>query len=130
MPHFDDDQAAEMEEGRAQIRALLPQIHTLIPNWSPTEPSETIAALCYSTVVTDALDHAASFDLESLFSGPFYDYVSETDYYLEAQRDPTEDELRAFQAQVFLAYIEAGEERFDHLPILRRTLPMIKATVM
>ena len=130
MEPFDHDEAAEIEEGRAQIRALLSQIHALIPDWSPTEPSERIAALCYSSVVTDALEHATSFDLESLFSGPFYDYVSETDYYLEAERDPSEDELRGFQAEIFRAYIEAGEERFDHLPILRRTLPMIKATVM
>lgn len=130
MQGFDDYEAAEIEEGRARIRELMPSISALIPNWVPTEPSDKIAALCYATVVADALDHATSFDLESLFSGPFYDYVSQTDYYLESTRDPTDDELRAFQEQLFLAYIDAGSEQFDHLPILKRALPMIKTSVM
>jgi hypothetical protein len=70
------------------------------------------------------------YDLVELQSGPFYDGLDMDSDYLEFTRDPTADEITAFQAALFRAYLEIASEEFDHLAILKRTLPMIRATLM
>jgi hypothetical protein len=85
----------------------------------------------YAALIEEALEHAISFDLEQLQSGLFSDGMDiEKDYYLEFTRDPTTAEMQQFQAELFRAYLEAGSERFDHLRILKRMLPMIHVSLV
>ena len=102
-----------------------------MPIWTPSQFDDAISYECYFDVVENALDHATSFDLEQLQSELFFDGLDiERNYYLEFARDPTTTEMRQFQAELFRAYLEAGSEKFDHLRILKRMLPMIRATLV
>jgi len=125
------EEAPQIESYRRQLEELKPRIHELLPIWTPSQFDDAISYECYFDVVENALDHATSFDLEQLQSGLFFDGLDiERNYYLEFARDPTTTEMRQFQAELFRAYLEAGSEKFDHLRILKRMLPMIRATLV
>jgi len=129
MPH--PDELAETEPYYQQLKTLAPRIRELVPDWTPQQFDNAVSYTCYVSVVESALDHAASYDLVELQSGPFSDGLDmESDYYLEFTRDPTAEEIRRFQAALFCAYLEAESEEFDHLAILKRVLPMVRATLM
>ncbi|MDQ3199928.1 MAG: hypothetical protein M3Q46_12225, partial [Verrucomicrobiota bacterium] len=114
-----------------RLEELRSQVQELAPAWTPRHFDDTISYMCYVAVVEDALDHARLADLESLQSGPFYDGLDmDSDYYLEFTRDPTGTEMRQFQAALFQAHLEAGSEEFDHLAILKHTLPMIRVSLL
>ena len=123
-------EAPEIEGYNQRLQELKARVRVIVPDWTPREFSDAMSLLCYVNVVEDAFDHATGFDLVALQSGPFSDGVTDSDYYLEFSRDPTLSELRGFQAQVFLKYLEVECEEFDHLAILKRTLPMIEVSVL
>ena len=82
------------------------------------------------SVIEDS-DHAKYYDLTQLQSDLFYDGLdSRVGYYLEFTRDPTPDEIQGFQTALFRAYVGTESERFDHLTILRETLPMIRTSLV
>ena len=82
-------------------------------------------------MIESALEHVTGYDLVELQSEPFWDGLDiNSNYYLEFGRDPTAEEIRRFQAALFRAYLEARSEKFDHLAVLRRTLPMVRASLM
>ena len=129
MAHPDD--VAEIESYRQQLQALAPRIRELVPDWTPQQFDDAVSYMCYVSVVESALDHATGFDLVELQSGPFYDGVDvDSEYYIEFTRDPTAEEIRQFQTALFRAYLDAESEQFDHLAILKRMLPMVRATFM
>ncbi len=123
------EEAPEIESYRRQLEGLKPRICELLPIWTPSQFEDAISYQSYVDVVESALDHATSFDLEQLQSGLFSDGVDiERDYYLEFTRDPTTAEIQQFQAELFREYLETGSEKFDHLRILKRMLPMIRVS--
>jgi hypothetical protein len=125
------EEASEIEACNERLGELKAPIHDLAPDWTPPKLADLTSLSCYVEVVENALDHARGFDLVELQSGPFFDGLDiEANYYLDFTRDPTAAELRAFQAALFHAYLETQSEKFDHLAILRRTLPMIRISVM
>ena len=129
MPDADD--VDEIAGYRRRLGELTPQVRELFPAWAPKHFEDAVSYLCYVATVEEALDHAKLADLESLYGGPFYDGLDmDSDYYLEFTRDPTADEMRQFQAALFQAYLDAESEEFDHLAILKRTLPMIRVSLM
>jgi hypothetical protein len=125
------EEAPEIEAYKHRLEELRSRVHELLPAWTPKHFDDVVSYMCYVAVVEDALDHAKLADLESLQSGPFYDGLDmDSDYYLEFSRDPTADEMRQFQAALFQAYLDAESEEFDHLAILKRTMPMIRVNLM
>jgi hypothetical protein len=125
------EEAPEIEAYKQRLEELRSRVHELLPAWTPKQFDDAVSYMCYVAVVQDALDHAKLADLESLQSGPFYDGLdTDSDYYLEFSRDPTADEMRQFQVALFKAYLDAESEEFDHLAVLKRTLPMIRVSLM
>jgi hypothetical protein len=125
------EEALEIEACNKRLEQLKARVHELAPDWTPQKLTDLTSLSCHVQVVEDALDHALGFDLVELQSGPFFDGINiGADYYLEFARDPTAAEMQCFQAALFAAYLEAESEEFDHLAILRRTLPMVYATLM
>ena len=125
------EEEPEIEAYKQRLEELRSRVHELLPAWIPKHFDDAVSYMCYVAVVEDALDHAKLADLESLQSGPFYDGLDmDSDYYLEFSRDPTADEMRQFQAALFQAYLDAESEEFDHLAVLKRTLPMIHVSLM
>ncbi len=127
----DADDMAEITGYRRRLDELAPKVHELVPAWKPERFDDALSYMCYVANIEEALEHAKFADIESLQSGPFYDGLDmDSDYYLEFIRDPTADEMRQFQSALFRAYLDAESEKFDHLAILRRTLPMIRVSLM
>jgi hypothetical protein len=125
------EEAPEIEACDKRLEQLKARVHELASDWTPPSQTDLNSLSCYVEVVENALDHATGFDLLELQSGPFFDGLDiEANYYLEFTRDPTPAELRGFQAALFRAYLEIQSEEFDHLTILRRTLPMIRVSLM
>ena len=128
----DADDVDEIADYRRRLDQLMPHVRELLPAWTPKhfKDADVDSYMCYVATVEEALEHAKFADLESLQSGLFYDGITDADYYLEFTRDPTPAELLAFQAGLFQAYLLAESEKFDHLAILKRTLPMIKVSIV
>ena len=124
-------EAPEIQACNERLEELKAPVHELAPDWTPPNLTDLNSLSCYVEVVENALDHATGFDLVELQSDPFFDGLDmEASYYLEFTRDPTAAEFRGFQAALFRAYLKTQSEKFDHLAILRRTLPMIRASLM
>jgi hypothetical protein len=125
------EEAPEIQACIQRLEALRARVNAIDPKWHPDTPSDLASIICYEVRVEDALDHATRYDLVELQSGLFYDGLNrDSDYYLEFTQEPTAEDIRRFQEALFNAYVEAGSEEFDHLAILRRTLPMIRATLV
>ena len=123
-------EAPEIEAYNQRLEELRSRVHELSPGWTPSRFDDAVSYMCYIAVVEAALDHATGADLVSFQSGLFSDGVTEADYYLDFTRDPSPAEIRAFQSELFNAYLLAESEEFDHLAILKRTLPMIKVSIV
>ena len=125
------EEAPEMEGYKRKLEELAPTVREFIPDWLPTDFDDAVSYMCYVSVIEDALDHARSYDLTQLRSDLFYDGLDiAVGYYLEFTRDPTPTEIHNFQAALCRAYVDAESERFDHLAILRQTLPMIRPSLI
>ncbi len=125
------EEAPEIEAYKQKLDELTPNVREFIPDWLPTEFDDAVSYMCYVSVIEDALDHARYYDLTQLQSDLFYDGLDiDVGYYLEFTRDPTPQEIHDFQAALFRAYFDAESERFDHLAILRQTLPMIRPSLI
>jgi len=123
------EEAPEVESYAKRLGELKSQIQHLVPDWTPKHFEDAVSYMCYVSLIEDALDHAKYYDLTQLQSDLFYDGLHiDVAYYLEFTRDPTAHEIRGFQAALFCAYLAAESESFDHLAILRDTLPMIRAS--
>src|SRR5205823_3498340 len=117
------EEAPELEACDKRLEELKPLVRETLPDWNPPEFHNDLSSLsAYVDLVAEALEHAKSFDLGALQSDLFYDYVTEKDYYLEFQRDPTDVEMRSFQGAIFHNYLKTGSERFNHLSVLNRSL--------
>lgn len=124
------EEAPEIEAFKRKLEELTPRVCTLVPDWAPMHFDDAESYMFYEAIVEEALDYAKLADVKSLQSGFFSDGVSDTDYYLESARDPSPAEFLAFQSGLFKAYLLAESEEFDHLAILKRTLPMIKVSIV
>lgn len=122
--------APEIEACNKRLQDLGQQVTSLIPDWTPKTFDDLEPLLAYTQFVEEALGYATEFDLETLQGEPFSDGVTEEGYYLEFTRDPTESELQRFQAKIFLKYLETESNMFDHLAVLKRALPMIRASIL
>jgi hypothetical protein len=124
-------EAPEIKACNERLEELKAPVHELAPDWTPPNLTDLNSLSCYVEVVENALDHATGFDLIELQSNAFFDGLDmEASYYLKFTRDPTAAEFRGFQAALFRAYLKTRSEKFDHLAILQRTLPMIRASLM
>jgi hypothetical protein len=123
-------EAPEIEACIQRLEELRLRVHELLPTWTPQRFDDAVSYMCYVAIVEGALDHAKLADVEALQSGLFSDGVTDADYYLEFIRGPSPAELLAFQSGLFQAYLLAESEEFDHLAILKRTLPMIKVSIV
>ena len=129
MSHADDED--EIAGYRRRLDEVTPRVRKLVPAWTQLHFEDPDSYTCYVSTVEEAIEHAEFADLESLQSGPFYDGLDmDSDYYLEFTHDPDAEEMRRFQAALFQAYLDAESEKFDHLAILKRTLPMIRVSLM
>lgn len=126
--HVDD--APEVKQCLERLGELKTSVNQFLPGWKPPEFSDLDSLLSYAETVAEALEYATGFTLESLYGGPFFDPLKSEDYYLEFTRDPTADELRRFQADVFLRYLALQEEGFDHLKLLRNAFPSVKISLL
>jgi hypothetical protein len=122
------DDAPQVEQCRARLSELAISVNAIAPAWKPDAFGDLNSLLSYIDAVAEALDYATSFDLEYLYGGPFLDPLKSEDYYLEFTRDPTADELRSFQADVFVHYLNISGESFDHLRLLRKAFLSVKVT--
>jgi hypothetical protein len=129
MSHADDEE--EIADYRRRLDEVMPRIRKLVSGWAPLHFEDPDSYIYYVSTVEEAIEHAEFADLESLQSGPFYDGLDiDSNYYLEFTRDPNEEEMRRFQAALFQAYLDSESDNFNHLVILKRTLPMIRVTLM
>lgn len=124
-------EAPEIAAYKRRLEKLGAEVRELLPAWTPKGFDDAESYLFYVATVEEGLDHARLADLESLQSGPFGDGLDmDAYYYLEFTREPTAVEMRRFQAALFQAYLSAESEEFDHLTILKQTLPMIRVSLM
>ena len=125
------EEAPEIEGYKRKLDELTPNVREFIPDWLPTEFDDSVSYMCYVSLIEDALDHVRCYDLTQLQSDLFYDGLDiDVGYYLEFTRDPTRQEIHDFQAALFRAYLAEESKRFDHLAILRQTLPMIRPSMI
>jgi len=120
--------APAVAAAQMQLEELKEQVRHLIPKWNPQSLDDYNALRMYINMVDEALDYANMFTLEELLGNPFTDPTKEDDYYLETVSDPSNEELTAFKASVFLAYVKAGGESFEHLRLLKKAFPSLKVS--
>lgn len=119
------DDAPEVERCLERLSEIATSVNEFLPAWRPATITDLEPLSSYVDTVAEALEYAVGFDLESLYGGPFFDPLKSEDFYLEFSRDPTADELRRFQAAVFVGYLAQAGEDFDHVSLLRRAFPSV-----
>ncbi|MEZ5415622.1 MAG: hypothetical protein R3F03_15050 [Opitutaceae bacterium] len=123
-----NQEAPQIEECRLRLEGLKARVGQLTADWHPTEPKDLNTYLDFLELIEEALEYARGFDIAELHSGPFYDPGTSQDYYLEINTDPTESEMKEFQAGIFLCYLRKGSDEFGHVKLLKKHLHSIVAS--
>lgn len=118
----------EIEACHREIEMLTERIRTIVSGWTAKLPQQLDELQNYRDLLSEALDYATAFSLDSLMGDPFYDPKGGNDYYLEYEEAPTEAQLTAFKKGVFLGYLKSEGDDFSHITILRNTMPTIRAS--
>jgi len=120
------EDAPKMEACNKRLQELEVRVNDILPGWAPEKFNDLESLLVYTDLIEEALDYATRFDLTELYGGPFFDPAESADYYLEFSKDPTAAEVRTFQADIFVNYLSAKGEQFDHLTPLKHAFPSVK----
>lgn len=118
----------EIEACHREIGILTEQIRTIVDGWTPKLPKQLDELQSYRDLLSEALDYATAFSLDSLMGNPFYDPKGGHDYYLEYEEAPTEEQINGFKKTVLLGYLKREGDDFSHIAILRDTMPTIRAS--
>ncbi len=116
----------EIDKCLSEIDKLASSISKFAPAWRPCSPKDLDEIITYRELLEEALEYAESHTVESLQGGPFGDPKSGTDYYLDFPSDPTHEELNNFRKQIFLNYLKEESEEFNHVSILKKTMPNLR----
>jgi hypothetical protein len=122
-------EAPQIAACHERLNQLTSQIASIAPGWTRQQFRDLESLAMYTDLVAEALEYASGFDSERLLGNPFYDPVTSNDYYLEASDIP-DQEIRAFQGQLFVSYVKNEGERFDHIKLLRTNIPSVRISKM
>lgn len=117
-----------IEECQREIQKSIESINLFAEGWSPIFPEQLDDLEAYRDLLFEALEYTQAFSLESLTSDLFFDPKNGGDYYLEYDATPSREHWNAFRKKIFLAYLKNEGEDFNHISILRASMPTIRAT--